>query len=85
MVVKEIPGKWHKFGVLLDIPYDTLDAIKDRDSEDCFLKVFSIWKDEEPRPFTWTTAVDVLKDMGKKRLARDIMDKLAVMPHSSVC
>ena len=85
MVIKEIPGKWHQFGVLLNIPSGTLDAITDRDSEHCFLKVFSIWKNEEPRPLTWTIVVDVLKDMREKRLARDIMDKLAVIPHSSVC
>ena len=80
LVIQEIPAKWHLFGVILGIPISRLDAIEveDRDLQKCFLKVFSIWHDELPRPFTWTTALEVLKDMNEKRIIRNINKQLAI-------
>ena len=71
----EIPAKWRQFGVLLNISVNTLDAVErqyDRDQEACFVKVYSIWKSEEPSPFTWETVVDTLNDMNERRLAKNI-------------
>lgn len=77
MVVKEIPAKWHTFGVMLDINSGTLDGIDDRNPENCFLKVFSIWQSKEPRPFTWSTALDVLHDMDENRLFKKINKQMS--------
>ena len=38
---------------------------------DCFLEVVQLWKDNEPKPFTWTTIIEILqhKNVGKANIA----------------
>ena len=81
MVIKEIPAEWEIFGILVKIPSGTLEGIsrdkRDR-AEECFLAVYSTWRNGQTHKFTWRTVLNVLKDMGQIRLKEDIEKKLGI-------
>ena len=81
MVIKEIPAEWKIFGVLVKIPSGTLEGISRDNSgrvEECFLEVYSKWKNGQTQEFTWRTVLNVLKDMGQKSLKEKIKRILGI-------
>ena len=40
-IIYQIPARWRMFGIHLDIKVNRLDAISEKDPEECFLKVYS--------------------------------------------
>ena len=81
MVIKEIPAEWKKFGGLVKILSGTLEGISSDNSgraEECFLAVYSAWRNGQTHEFTWRTVLNVLKDMRQIRLKEDIEKKLGI-------
>ena len=81
MVINEIPAEWKIFGGLVEIPSGTLEGIshdKRGRAEECFLAVYSTWRNGQTREFTWRTVLNVLEDMGQIRLKEDIEKKLGI-------
>ena len=76
-IIYQIPARWRMFGIHLDIKVNRLDAISEKDPEECFLKVYDIWENEMTKPFTWRTAVEVLEILNQNRLRRQVMQKIA--------
>ena len=72
MVIKRIPGRWHTFGVNLNIDVTILDGFNKTNSEECFTEVYKTWKANAKRPFTWRTVLTVLKDMDEISLMHEI-------------
>ena len=77
-VAAKIPAKWNEFGVQLDIPTSTLNAVRKHTAQECFIEVFSIWKRSlSCEPISWVTVIAVLESpsIDEKKLAADLRAK----------
>ena len=65
-----IPSSWHIFGICLRIDNEKLKAVELQNHGDpllCFADVYSIWRQENYRPVTWTVVIEILqKNLLKK-------------------
>ena len=75
----EIPDKWKRVGVALNLSQAHINAIDTQhrgDSLHCFAEVFHQWQrfHNPDQPVSWTTLVDVLQSrlVGDTRLAEKI-------------
>ena len=62
-IAAKIPAKWELFGTQLHIPLSTMEAIKRNNQGNCdlcFLYLFDEWRKIRSRPYTWSTAIEVL-------------------------
>ena len=77
-VVAKIPAKWNEFGVQLDIPTGTLNAVHRHTAQESFIEVFSIWKRSLSRePISWDTVIAVLESpsIDERKLAAGLRAK----------
>ena len=78
-VAAKIPAKWYNFGVQLNIPTGTLNAVHYRRTAlECFMEVFSIWKRSLSRePISWDTVIAVLESprIDERKLAAGLRAK----------
>ena len=85
-VAAKIPAKWNEFGVQLDIPTSTLNAVRKHTAQECFIEVFSIWKRSLSRePISWATVIAVLESpcIDEKKLAADLRAKYGAATNDS--
>ena len=73
--------KWKMIATLLGLfKHIALISKNHRDEcGDCFLEVVQLWKDNEPKPFTWTTIIEILqhKNVGKANIAKKMIKHLS--------
>ena len=66
-IASTIPAKWRDIGINLGLSSGILDNIQNQNagktdaSIRSFEQIFSMWKEQSPRPYTWKTIIDVLK------------------------
>ena len=91
-VASVIPAKWRAVGIQLGLSADTLDSIQ-RDNAgkpqaclESFEQVLSIWKTHDPKPYTWSTIVDVLRTpaVGQSALAEELCAKYLKVSSSQI-
>lgn len=78
-----IPAKWRLVGVQLDLPTETLDSIQARNAGrpnwciHSFEQVFTEWKGQGTRPYTWETIINALRTptVGELVLADDVLNR----------
>ena len=82
-VITQIPDKWRKFGIAVDIRLSVLNA-KDREyrgnAEEIFADVFEYWRENQSDlkyPVTWENVVKILRTrtVGDVHLANEIEKK----------
>ena len=82
-VASKIPAQWKSVGIQLNLSRDILDGIQAQNAGkpnaflDSFEQVFTTWERHGPRPYTWSTIVEVLRSpaVGKEGLANEILIK----------
>ena len=80
-VAAKIPARWYEFGVQLNIPTGTLNAVHRHTAQEYFIEVFSIWKRSLSRePISWVTVIAVLESpsIDERKLAADLRAKYGV-------
>ena len=79
LVAKEISG-YHDLGTMLGLKFRQVEMFKKEQGGDMVLinmKILTTWIAEETKmPTTWLTLVQALHDMGMKKLAHNIIEKL---------
>ena len=73
-VARKTLARWYEVGIELMIDAATLDAFDDQTKNQAmlYIKVFKQWKREQKVPYTWTTIIDALDEVGEKSVASDI-------------
>ena len=82
-VVSKIRAQWRVVGIQLGVPSCTLDTIQSQNAgkpqacEDSFETVLSTWKQNQYKPYTWTTIIDALEtpSVGQAALAEELRAK----------
>ena len=77
----EISAKWQAVGNQLGIKPGELDAIQVKshnDPKECIRSVFTTWKSQKRRPYTWAVMIEVLRtpEVSEPRLADELVGKL---------
>jgi hypothetical protein len=70
--------EWKAIALELHITDDDVDSIDKyygRDNQECFRRVFSKWRRAAHRPFSWSTMIEVLNDVGEHYLAEQLREK----------
>ena len=77
-VAAKIPAKWRRVGIALNLNQSDLDCLPVLDCHQCFINIFTTWKNQETSPYTWLTVLDALntKQVGETHLAKEITSKL---------
>lgn len=78
-----IPAKWRLVGVQLDLPTETLDRIQTQNARmpnlclHSFEQIFTEWKGQGTRPYTWETIIDALRTpaVGELVLADEVLSR----------
>ena len=80
MIVPCAPDKWKRVGTVLGLSarLSAIDKEHRGDCYDCYLEVFTLWKDEGEPPFTWDTILHVLMspNVNLHTLAEHIIEKI---------
>ena len=73
-VAKKTLTRWYEVGIQLRIDTAQLDAFEEqkKDQNRCYIEVFKQWKREQKVPYTWTTIIDALDEVGERSVASDI-------------
>ena len=76
----KVAHKWFPIGIELGMSGEQLEEIREssNDNPECCLgAVFYKWEQTTPKPFTWSTLVEVLKSehVGEKLLANDLEER----------
>ena len=82
-IASAIPAKWRDVGIQLGLSTGTLDGIQSENGskpDSCkasFEKVFTEWKQQHLKPYTWDTIIGILrtKSVGEIALAEDLCTK----------
>ena len=82
-IASVIPAKWRVVGIQLGLSAGTLDGIQSENGSmpnSClmsFEKVFTEWKQQHPKPYTWDTIIGVLRtpSVGEIALAEALCTK----------
>ena len=82
-VVSKIPAQWRAVGIQLGVPSCTLDSIQHQNAGkpqacyESFETVLSTWKQNQYKPYTWTTIIDALEtpSVGQVALAEVLRAK----------
>ena len=80
MIVPRALDKWKRVGTALGLSERLIAIEKERrgDCHDCYLEVFTLWKDKGEPPFTWDTILHVLMNPNVNlcMLATHIIEKI---------
>ena len=72
--------QWELVGVQLDIDDAQLNSIRSscRTDQQCFKKVFDLWRRKGSPPYTWATIINVLEapSVGEGTVAKDVLEWL---------
>ena len=76
-VAAKILPKWHELGIALDLAHNDLECLRALDPHQRFSSIFTKWKEQMTKPYTWLTVIDALNTptVGAINLARDITSK----------
>ena len=76
-VATKILPKWQEFGIALDLALGDLQCLHTLDPRQRFISIFTKWKEQVTKPYTWLTVIDALKTptVGAVNLAQDITSK----------
>ena len=80
LVTSKVAHKWFPIGIGLGMSGEQLEEIQEssNDNPECCLgAVFYKWEQTTPKPFTWSTLVEVLKSehVEEKLLANDLEER----------
>ena len=81
-VAAHILSKWRLVGIQLNIKTEDLNSIRVDNPHysrlELFIEVFSLWKDNCTREYSWATMIEVLKapSVDEKSLAEQLNRKL---------
>lgn len=79
ILLKELSIKlssiWEDIGIHLGLNMDLLDIIKKdnpNDSKSCFKEMIKLWWKQIDPPTSWAAIIEVIENLGHKRLAKDL-------------
>ena len=80
-VASKVSAKWKEISIQLGLtPSDqeSFMASTPNDPIQCFTSVFRVWKNQETRPYTWSTVIKALESpaVDEMRLAQELRTKL---------
>ena len=88
LLTLEIPSLryWARFGCLLGLPYEVVDAIQADCSTttDCTLRVLSEWLNRTPHA-SWSEVAKCLRDIGQRTVAQCIERKYVPLLSKRAC
>ena len=76
VAIKILP-KWQEFGISLDLALSDLECLRILEPQQRFTSIFTKWKEQVTKPYTWLTVIDALNTptVGAVNLAQDITRK----------
>ena len=76
-VAMKILPRWQEFGIALDLAPGGLECLRTLDPLQRFTSIFTKWKEQVTKPYTWLTVTDALNTptVGAVNLAQDITSK----------
>ena len=77
-VAHKIPTMWYEVGIQLSITIPTLDAFEEQTNKQTrlYTKVFEQWRREGKVPYTWSTIIKALEDVGEIGIATELREWL---------
>jgi len=80
-VASKVPAKWKIISIQLGLTLadqQHIAAITSNDPVQSFTVVFTIWKNQTTKPYTWSTIIEALKapSVDEVRLAQELTNKL---------
>lgn len=76
VAIKILP-KWQEFGIALGLALSDLECLRNLDPQQRFSSIFTKWKEQVTKPYTWLTVIYVLNTptVGAVNLVQDITGK----------
>ena len=74
IIKEDIASKWHEVGGCLGISLDYRDSLKGNNSVNTKLeRILTEWIQNETKDVTWKVALEMLKELRRKDLARKVI------------